>query len=156
MARIRSDNPEFQAELLRQTSTGILPPSFVEIGLEHMPFWNAITEARAAWTKVDLIHAVNLARTLYQIEEETRDLASEGTVIENARGTMVMNPRHSILETLSRRAAAISSKLQVHAAATIGEPENNRRKNKAKQDAVQVSEMIEDDDEDLLARPAMN
>lgn len=156
MARIRSDNPEFQAELLRQTSTGVEPPSFVEIGLEHMPFWNAVTEARATWTKVDLIHAANLARTLYQIEEETRGLAEEGTVIENSRGTMVMNPRHSILETLSRRAVAISTKIQVHAAATIGETENNRRKNKAKQKAVRAHEMMEDDEDDLLAKPAMN
>ena len=36
------------------------------------------------------------------------EMEGEGDVIENARGTMVMNPKHQVLEMLSRRSMAIT------------------------------------------------
>lgn len=156
MSKIRSDDLDFQKEIMEQAVKGIKPPTFVELKPEHMSYWNAITQARAEWTDIDLIHAANLARTLYSIDDETRKLEREGSVVRNAKGTQVMNPRFSILEQLSRRSVALSAKLQVHAAATIGEVENNKKKNKVKQKAVKALEMINDEDDFLLAQPSMN
>lgn len=156
MPKTRSDDRNFQTEIMKSAAKGVQPPTFVELQPEHMSYWNAITQARAEWTQIDLIHAANLARTLYNIDEETRALEHEGSVLLNARGTPVMNPRFSILEQLSRRSVALSAKLQVHAAATIGEVENNKKKNKAKQKAVKALESMDDEDDFLLAQPTVN
>ena len=156
MTKTRSDDLDFQKEIMRVAAQGIQPPTYVEVKPEHMSYWNAITEARAEWTKVDLIHAANLARTMYSIEYETKELQSEGSILINARGTPVMNPRFAILEQLSRRAVALSAKLQVHAAATIGEVENNKKKNKAKQKAVAALDNMDNEDDFLLAQPTLN
>lgn len=155
MTKIRSDDIDFQKELLKQCVTGVEPPTFVRLRPEHMSYWNTITGCRAVWTDIDLIHAANLARTLYMIEDETEMLEKEGSVIENQRGTPVMNPRHAVIEQLSRRSVTLSAKLHVHAAATIGEVENNKKKNHAKQKMNNAVKTLEDDD-CLLAQPTVN
>ena len=156
MPKTRSDDRNFQTEIMRAAAKGVTPPTYVELRPEHMSYWNAITQARAEWTDIDLIHAANLARTLYNIDEQTRKLKAEGDILHNSRGTPVMNPRFSILEQLSRRSVALSTKLQVHAAATIGEVENNKKKNKAKQKAVKALDTMDDEDDFLLAQPTVN
>lgn len=150
MPKKRSDSAHVQTKIVTDAIMGIAVPDFVEVPKEAMPFWKVITDARAEWTQVDLVHAANLARCMASIEENTKALRLEGDVLENARGTPVMNPRFSILEQLSRRSVALSAKIQVHAAATIGEVENNKKKNKAKQNSVMA---IDDNDDDLIARP---
>lgn len=156
MSKIRSDDPNFQRQMIEMATQGVKPPTYVDIKPEHMSYWNAITEARANWTKIDLIHAANLARTLYMIEEETKMLDMEGSVVINQRGTQIANPRFSILEQLSRRSVALSAKIQVHAAATIGEVENTRKKNAVKQKAVNTMNARDDEDDFLLAKPTVN
>lgn len=153
MANKRSDSSHVQAEIMAMAANGILPPAYCELKIGEMPFWNAIIAARVEWTTVDLMHAANLARTLFAIETETASLRNEGSVIMNQRGSPVMNPRFSVLETLSRRSVSISSKIQVHAAATIGESENNRKKNSQKRKSMDALNGIDDDDEDLLGAP---
>lgn len=154
MSKVRSDDPDFQRQMIEMAAQGVKPPTYVDIRPEHMSYWNAITEARANWTNIDLVHAANLARTLYMIEEETKMLDMEGSVVINQRGTQIANPRFSILEQLSRRSVALSAKIQVHAAATVGEVENTRKKNAVKQKAVKSAEMMDEDD--LLAKPTVN
>lgn len=146
----RSDSVDTRTEIMKMAVKGILPPAYVALETEEMPFWNAITEARAEWTKVDLIHAANLARTMQRIEHETKMLKEEGSVVVNHRGTQIMNPRFSALETLSRRSVMLSAKLQVHSAATIGEIENNKNKNAKKRKSIEA--MTEDED-DLIGKP---
>jgi len=139
-----------------QAVIGIKPPACVRLEEHHMGFWQYVTEARAEWTNIDLVHAANLARCLYDIEYETALLAKEGSVIMGGKNgiTAVMNPRHTVLEQLSRRSVAVSSKIQVHAAATVGEAKLGKGKNTAKRQAMQAMEDVEDDD--LIARPLVN
>lgn len=155
--RDRSDSDFVQTQIIQDAANGIAVPDCVTLEEWEMPFWKAITEARAQWTNIDLIHAANFARCLYSIEENTKLLKEEGDVVENARGTQIMNPRFSVLEQLTRRSTSLSSKIQVHAAATIGEAKNNRAKNAAKAKAVTThgsqQDRIEDSDDDLLAKP---
>ena len=131
----------------------IQPPAHVRLRPGDEPFWSAIVRARAndTWTEIDLVHAANLARTQHDIEENQKLLDQEGFTLINERGTVVANPRHSILETLSRRAVALSRCLQVHAHATVGESRDQVPKAKAQSAARAVAEKAKDDD--FIARP---
>lgn len=146
----RSDSTHVQNQILTDALKGIQPPDCVKLEESEMPFWNHIINAREQWTTVDLVHAANLARCMASIEANTVLLKAEGDVLENARGTPVMNPRFTILEQLSRRSVALSAKIQVHAAATVGESKLSRGKNTAKREAL---EAMGNADDDLIARP---
>lgn len=151
MPRKRVDTTDVQTAIMNDAANGIKPPDCVTLQPEEMPFWNIIIAARANWTDPDLIMAAGLARCMYSIETNTAKLKIETDIVVNQRGTQIMNPRFTVLETLTRRAAMLAAKIQVHAAATIGEVENNKKKNAAKQRAVKAMAEVEDDD--LLARP---
>lgn len=125
----------------------IQPPAHVRLRPGDEPFWSAIVRARAndTWTEIDLVHAANLARTQHDIEENQKLLDQEGFTLINERGTVVANPRHSILETLSRRAVALSRSLQVHAHATVGESREQPARNKQQRDAWNAASQSDDD-----------
>lgn len=97
------------------------------------------------------MHAANLARCLADVERISGEIAVEGDVIENARGTPVQNPKHAILEVLSRRSVALTRLLQIHAQARLGRPEDVAKGRAA---VAQAREMLDDMD-DLLARPGI-
>lgn len=148
----RSDSTHVKTEIMQKALKGIQPPDCVDLRDIDMPFWVAITQARHEWTIVDLIHAANLARTMADIEEETRLLHEEGSIIWGGKNgtTRVKNPRADLLETLSRRSVAVSAKIQVHAAATQGESKLSKGKNSSKRESI---EAFQDDDEALIGRP---
>lgn len=148
----RSDSSHVQTEIMADALKGIKPPACVKLEAKHMPFFNFIVEARQQWTNIDLVHAANLARCLYEIEYESEMLAGEGSITLGGKNGMtpVMNPRVTVLDQLSRRAVSLSSKIQVHAAATVGEAKLSKGKNTAKREAIQA---MEDTDDDLIARP---
>ena len=147
--RERTDSLEFQAKVAKRAFSGIAPP--LPLRDIELQFWKVVTAARHEWTDIDLIHAVNLCRALAGIEEETELLMDEGSVVKNERGTMVMNPRHTVLEQLNRRAVNLSGKLHIHAAATMGEVSANRKKNKILRDKAGEFSHLENND--LIARP---
>lgn len=152
MPKKRSDSSHVQTEIMADALKGIKPPACVKLEDHHLPFFNFIVEARQQWTNIDLIHAANLARCLHDIEEESELLSGEGSVVWGGKNgtTKVMNPRVTVLEQLSRRAVSVSSKIQVHAAATVGEAKLSKGKNTAKRDALEAMEYTDDD---LIARP---
>jgi hypothetical protein len=127
----------------------LAPPPHVKLRERDMEFWRAIVNARArdTWNDIDLAHAANLARTQSDIETIQRELDAEGFTLVNDRGTVVQNPKFSILETLSRRAVLLSKTLQVHAHATVGESREQVAKNKQQAKAKKL------DDDALFARP---
>lgn len=128
--------------------TAIEPPAHSPLRSEDLPFWEDITRARAkdTWSKLDLVLAVNLARTLADIEKAQRQLDAEGFVIENARGTMVENPMFRVLETLKRAATTLSKHLQVHSHATNGPSRNLKPGSAAQRAAESVMGGVQDDD----------
>jgi len=99
------------------------PPEHVTLRPGDLPFWESIVLARARdrWDTSDLEIAANLARCKADIERLQGEIDNEGDVIENARGTPIVNPKHQLLETLSRRAVALSRMLHVHAEAKQGQ-----------------------------------
>lgn len=126
----------------------IEPPDHVRLRPGDQPFWIAIVRARARaeWSTSDLVHAGNLARCMADIERISREMEGEGDVIENARGTLVMNPKHQVLEMLSRRSMAITRLMQMQAAASGDADKKTKaraQESSARQSAAEI--MAEDD-----------
>lgn len=130
----------------------IEPPAHVHLrGCDH-PFWLSIVRARARenWTVVDLENAANLARCKADIERLQTEITAEGDTVVNQRGTQIVNPKHNLLETLTRRAMALSRMLHVHAEATVGEARSEKKPNQTAQKAKEARESLDDG---LIARP---
>lgn len=123
-------------------------PAHVRLDKRHIPFWDGIIRARARseWIETDLVVAAQLARTQYDIEKESQDLEVEGSVIENNRGTPVMNPRHAIIEQLARREMALMRALRISGAAAGIDPRDlAKQRNLERQSRDTKEEMLEDD-----------
>ncbi len=131
----------------------IQPPKHIKLREGDFPFWESIVCARArdTWNNSDLENAANLARCKADIERLQEEITAEGDVIENAKGTQIMNPKHALLEQLSRRAMAISRMLHVHAEATVGKSEKAAPALNAQNAAHAAMNGIMDDD--LIAMP---
>ena len=129
-------------------------PDWVTLPKEALPFWRSITSARAAdrWNNSDLETAAELARTKAKIERLNIELVTEGDIITNDRGTPIVNPKNSLLETLTRRLVALSRMLQVHAEATQGKSEKQVAANKTQSRHRRTVEDLEGDD--LIAMPS--
>jgi len=142
MKRQRSDSITAAARAAANAAAAPLePPAHVNLREGDRPFWDSLvsTRARDAWTAPDLELAAGLARCKADIERLQREIDAEGDVLENAKGTPVINPRHTLLETLSRRAVAVSRMLHVHAEATQGESGDQAKRNGAEKAAKSVA-----------------
>jgi hypothetical protein len=122
MRKDQRNTVESERNGLRDAMPQIEPPACVKLREGDLPYWQTVTRARALseWTETDLLHAANLARCQADIERISGEIAIEGDTITNARGTEVLNPKHSLLEVLSRRAVSLSRLLQIHAQAVQG------------------------------------
>lgn len=150
----RIDTITGESALMRAAAKGVIqPPAHVHLRECDQPFWVSIVRARAnsAWTDPDLEIAANLARCKADIERLQVEITAEGDVIENARGTPIVNPKHQLLETLSRRAVALSRMLHVHAEATQGEAREQPKRKAAEEAAAAALAGVADDP--LIAPP---
>jgi hypothetical protein len=150
MKRKQRSDSATAAVAAAQSSGAIIPPAHVRLRDCDHPFWLSIVNARARenWTAVDLENAANLARCKADIERIQAEITAEGDTVVNQRGTQIVNPKHLLLETLTRRCMALSRILHVHAEATVGEARAEKKQNQL---AV-ASRKVADDDEGLLAR----
>lgn len=124
MKRQRSDSTTAAVKAAQNAAAGTIePPAHVTLRDGDLPFWESVVCARArdSWNSSDLENAANLARCKADIERLQAEITAEGDVIVNDRGTQIVNPKHALLETLSRRCLALSRMLHVHAEATVGE-----------------------------------
>jgi len=131
MKKTRSDSITAAVNATQNVAKGILkPPSHVTLRAGDQVFWDAIVCARAydTWTDVDLAKAANLARCQADIERISQELNVEGDTLTNERGTVVVNAKHTLLETLTRREIALSRAIHVHAEATVGKSEDASKK----------------------------
>ena len=152
MRRIRSDSTAAAVQTTRAVVAGIpQPPAHIHLRDRDLPFYESIAKARplVTWNDSDLEVAANLARAKADVERIQQEIDAEGDVIENARGTPVMNPKHTVLEMLSRRVLACSRMLHVHAEATNGKAREQTPKAKA-QKAVEEAVVQARGDDDLI------
>jgi hypothetical protein len=126
-------------------------PAHVKLRPKDQPFWSAIMSSRAReeWAKIDFVVAAQLARCQADIEYETEILESEGSVIQNFRGTPVMNPRHSVLEQLARKELALMRSLGLTGSASRGNKEDVEKARKVQRQAAAARDELQEDD--LLA-----
>lgn len=137
--RRRSDSAAAAVAAAQAVALGpIDPPAHVALRPGDRPFWNAIMTARArdTWTDVDLATAATLARSQADIERLQAQLDATGYMVEGKA-----NPLAALVETLTRRAVALSRVLHVHAEATVGKSEDA-----AKALANERAAATEDDD----------
>jgi len=85
------------------------------------------------------------------IERIQAEIDVEGDTLTNDRGTVVMNPKHSLLETLSRRSIALCRALQVHAHAIQGDSRDQKKRAETRKNVQAAAGRAEG--EDLLATP---
>lgn len=143
--RQRSDSAAAAIAATQAAALGPLePPAHVTLRPGDRPFWNAIMLARArdTWTEVDLTTAATLARTQADIEDLHATLAAAGYLLGDKP-----HPLAAVVETLARRAVALTRVLHVHAEATVGKSEDAAKalelERKARQDKT---------DDDLIPR----
>src|SRR5690606_10407702 len=86
----------------------------------------------------------NLARCQAAIERISKALESEGDTVVNERGTVVVNAKHALLETLTRREIALSRAIHVHAEATVGKSEDAAKKLATEKKAAKAAEAVDD------------
>jgi hypothetical protein len=148
MKRTRSDSAAAAIRAAQVASAApIDPPAHVNLRDGDRPFWDAVICARArdSWNDSDLATAANLARCKADIERVQREIDDEGDTLVNDRGTVVLNPKHSLLEVLSRRAMALSRMLHVHAEATVGKSEDASKSLGAEKKAKAAQSAADDD-----------
>ena len=126
-------------------------PGHVRLRPEDLPFWEGIVRARTRdeWTDADLVVAAQLARCQNDIERESIALENEKSVLTNGRGTQVMNPRHSVLEQLSRREMALMRTLKIGGSDAGGDRRDLEKARKLQREAEKARTELAD--EDLLA-----
>lgn len=123
--RPRSDSITSAVVAAQNAALGpIEPPEHVTLRPQDRAFWRAVVQARArdTWNDADLALAANLARAQSDIERLQSEIDIEGDVIDGK-----LNPKHRLLETLSRRAVSLSRALHVHAEATCGKSEDQAK-----------------------------
>lgn len=81
-----------------------------------LPFWRSAVACRSDWSEAEFSMVAFLARCKADIQRLQGELDVEGLLV-NGRA----NPKFSIVETLMRRAVALTRQLQIHARATRGE-----------------------------------
>ena len=149
MKRTRSDSAAAAVAAALAAGLPIEPPAHVKLRNGDRPFWDSVVCARArdTWTDADLENAANLARCKADIERLQAEITAEGDIVVNDRGTQIINPKHTLLETLSRRAVALSRMLHVHAEATVGESRDAGKALKNEKAAKQATS-----DDELIPR----
>ncbi len=149
MRRTRTDSADAAVAAAKAVASGpIDPPAHVKLRECDRPFWDSIVSARArdSWNTSDLEVAANVARAKADIERLTEEIQTEGDIVVNDRGTQIINPKHTLLETLTRRVMAASRILHVHAEATVGESRQQPGKLAAQKEAEAASKAASDDE----------
>jgi hypothetical protein len=145
--RTRSDSVASAVKAAIDVAKGALVcPAHVKLRPEDQPFWLGIIDSRARdeWVGADLVVAAQLARVMRDIEVESEALHTEGSVLENARGTPVMNPRATVLEALARREMAFMRTLRMGGAAA-GPAKHVVERRKVERTAKAIRKDLEED-----------
>lgn len=145
----RIDSISAHVDIMRKAADLLMPPEHVPLGERDLPFWLSIIDekAKAEWSGHDLEIAALLARAMSRLEREEAVLDGEDTVLHNAGGTPMQNPRIRVIADLHARALKYRQTLGIH----------NRGKNGEKRDSdkrtAQAKAVEADLSDDLLARP---
>lgn len=121
--KTRSDSTTAAVEAIQAAGSVIQPPAYIALRECDRPFWDSLTACKPAdrWSESDLVDAASLARCKADIERIQREIDAEGDILDGK-----LNPRHALLETLTRRSMALARTLQIHSRARNGESRNQQ------------------------------
>ncbi len=145
--RNRADSASSAVKAMINAAKDVIQvPAHVKLRAGDAVFWDGVVRARARdeWTETDLVVAAQLARCLHDIENEQLALDGEGTVIKNDKGTMVLNPRVSVLEQFARREMALMRTLRMGGRAA-GAARDEYPARKIERQSRKLREELEDD-----------
>lgn len=153
--RARSDSVSNDLSAFATAAGLIEPPPTVKLRDGERPFWDLLMRARARdeWSEVDFQHAANFAACMADIERIKHDLKKEGDTVANTRGTLIVNPKHQLLETLTRRMVYLTRLLQLQASVLQGNLGEMSARRAVETEARKTAAEMHDDD-DLLATPS--
>jgi hypothetical protein len=149
--KLRADAATSAVKAMQNAAKAIpQPPSHVALRPQDKAFWTGIYKARSVdeWTDAHMVIGAQLARSMADLEKQQELLDIEGAILENARGTMVMNPRVTVLEGLARREMALMRALGLTGKANV-DPRDTAGKRKIESQSRKLREELEDDE--LLA-----
>ena len=148
----RIDSSSAAVEVLRKAAADLFPPEHVPVAESEVPFWiNVIAEKpKSEWTAHDLEIAALLARAMRRLEREEAVLDGEDTVMHNAGGTPMQNPRIRVIADLHSRVIKYRQTLGIHNRGKAGE----KRDVDKRRAATREIEALPDGD-GLLARPTV-
>jgi hypothetical protein len=119
----------------------------IDLTITETKYFDAIVRAREAssWDTLHLILAAQLAQSLGQLDLANFDIADRGIMIENARGTPIVNPSVSAKTSLAGSVMQLSRTLGLSASqkGLAGKPQAAR--NEADREARKLIESVSDD-----------
>lgn len=123
-------SPSEAVRIVQASTQELSPPSHVPMQEMDWPFWhNVVAEfARAEWTEHQLELAAMLARTMANLEEQQRLLRNEGFTSESLRGTPVINPRATVVKSLTGDILSMRRSLALHARAQSGDSRTDAKR----------------------------
>ena len=132
-------------------SPDLRPPAHVQLSADAEPYFADIVRARAReeWNEHQLTIAAQLAECMVEQEEVRAELALDGRVLTNERGTKVANPLVGINEALARRQMALGRSLQMIGRAT-GDPRAPTKQRKNEANARKLRAEVEQEEDELL------
>lgn len=141
-----------QVRIMAGAAKDVVPPDHVPLRARELPFFDNIIKefARAEWSSHQIELAAMLARMMSDMVDEHEALRSEGSVIKNAKGTPVMNPRRTVLQMCSVAILNMRRSLSLNADVR-GMKSNDKAHHKAKAKEIEEDNPLAP--ESLLAVP---
>jgi phage terminase small subunit len=142
-----------QAELtaaLRAKLTGepvfAFPP---ELSAEHQPYWVEVVNSKPHdYFNLGDIHLLKLyCRVAADIDRMDREIVQEGSVVINARGNPIVNPRVIVRSMAETRLLSLSTKLRMQPSSRYASDQDREQANK-KRKADNAARTLHDDDGD--------
>lgn len=149
--KARIDSAAEAVRVMAKAVIEILPPANVPLDDEDHPFFkNVVAEfARSEWSNHQLELAAMLARTMADLVREQKLLRDEGGVSVTEKGTLMANPRKTIVQMHAASILSFRRSLALHARAQQGEARDAAKRRDAAKE-IEGDNPLEDD---LLARP---
>lgn len=131
------------------------PPDHVQISASAEAYYADIVRARARdeWNEYQLTVAAQLANCMADQDDVRAELALDGWVVINAKGTQVANPLVNIAEAMARRQMALSRSLQMTGRA-LGHPDKPKAKRALEKNARELAEQVEREEGDPVPEGA--
>jgi hypothetical protein len=152
--KTRSDKNSVTAALgsFKGAIAAVPVPEGVELRTDdERIIWDQFTRARARedWRDLDLLLLAKIVRMEADIRRYQHTLDVEGVMLTNQRGTQIVNPIISVIDTLERRQLAVIRSMSLNQ--QHSDPRTINASAKVAQNARSVIDNVADDD--LIAIP---